>query len=162
MHLPPLRSWELALIKEIHKYGGFLTQTYVDDFYLKQREPGKSMPSSSRYLQSRKKYLKDNEMIQSALVQHDSAIVEVFYLGTNGARYLSAREGKKLSGRDSFVYRKSAPRYIKHDWYEALAHMRVEQTCKQIKKTKLVEWLHEFQLRQFPIKTHCYDMFRRE
>jgi len=159
--LPPIRNWEFALIKAIHNYGGCLPQAYVDDFYLKHRDPSKGIPTP-RYLQARKKYLRDNEIIRQALVRNDNHVVEIFYLGTNGARYLARREGKMLTGKDNFVYRKTAPRYLKHDWREAMTHMRVEQACKQTKKTKLLEWLHEFQIRRFPIKTNCYDHLRRE
>ena len=151
-----LRHWEQKLIQDIYHYGGFLPKAQVDQVYLRHRTAS-TPPTSDRYLQERKKYLRDNQYVQSSLVnsQEQHTAIEVFYLGVEGARVLAGKQ--KLSGADRFVYRKHPPRHFDHDWLETHTHMAFEQACNQVKKTKLLEWLHEFQLRRRPLLTTCYN-----
>jgi hypothetical protein len=153
-----LMEWEQKLIEAIHNYGGFVADEFIEEFFLEHRNSEKSPPKNNTYVRRRKRLLRQARILRQ--VQPDG--VRGYILGVEGARGLAAREGKTLSGKDKFLYRRKIPRYVHHEWREAQVHIRFERACQQHKRVKLHSYRHDLELRLFPIKVYCYDPDRKE
>ncbi len=153
-----LYTWEKQLLEAIHRYGGFVTDEFVDTFFLECRQADEPVPNSNRYIRRRKQLMRQARIIR--MVAPDG--LKGFVLGVDGARYVASKYGKKLSGKNKFSYRRRQPIYVHHDWREAQTHIRFEEACHQHKRVKLREYRHELELRLFPVVTECYDPDRKE
>jgi hypothetical protein len=153
-----LMQWEAKLVEAIHRYGGFVSDEFVEEFFLENRDPNKLPPTNNNYVRRRKRLMRQARILRQ--VQPDG--VKGFILGIEGARRLAAREGKTLSGKDKFLYRRKVPRYVHHEWREAQVHIQLEKACHLHKRVKLHSYRHDLELRLFPVKVYCYDPDRKE
>lgn len=154
-----LQAWEWQLLRDIQHYGGFLPKAQAFDLYVAHRADRRP-PRNTSTFRRRLQMLRHKHLIYSApVVSQQQGVVDVVYLGHEGAKLLAGRQ--RLTGQGRFIYRRNPPRYFDHDWLEAQAHMTVEQAADQVKKTKILEWIHAFKLQKSGIPVKCTHPYNR-